>query len=334
MTFVFLIHAQETIITDTLSDSASLAQDKPDTTVSLSDTLPTSLPVDTSAQAIGTDTSVSEEDVDTSFCNWKYPFWSFGAGWELGSFKLFELWEEGLETNRLKATMHQQLSIDTIISVLTVSPIEIPAVYNVTFPLSISYTPFVFKRSFLSLGCSYSWIRKYSHVSFKLDSLIPVTLNDSIIDLEQRLSLKTLTFSLKYKFLIPDIYFNIEKIRESYLTLGISGSPLVILREWYQYSLQPEEKKNSYGISAGWLAGIATFRRISSKMSLEMGFVYSGSWQGRFMDNNHHRMIGDITKSETNPSEVLQFVSHRFILYFNLLIGKKEYRQRYLSQTE
>ncbi len=340
--FLFLINADDKTAIDTLSDSVSIAQDTPDTTDSLSDTMSVISFVDSLAKITDLDSTTSQESIDTTFCNWNYPFWSFGAGWELGSLELFNLWQSGLQDELLANKLREQFNVDStsIINVLSADKEE-PAVYNVTFPLSLSITPFVFEKSFISLGCSFSWIQKYSRVPFKildLESVVDTSFlsnyGDSIVNFENKLSLKTLTFNLKYNFLIPDIYFNIEKIRENYLILGVSGSPLVILREWNNNSINLEETINSYGISAGWLAGLSTFRRFSSKSSLEMGFVYAGSWQGRFMDNDHHRMISDINNSESDSSEVLQYVSHRFILYFNMILGKRKYFEQYKNQKE
>lgn len=334
MVYVLPSNAREETVTNSLIDSVSIIQKKPNSKETIPDSLSDSLLIDTRTQKTIEDTAIGEERIDTSFCNWKYPFWGFGAGWELGSHKLFDLWEESQETNRLKTALINQLLIDSIHSVLSVSFIEMPAVYNVIFPLSISYTPFVFKKSYLTLGCSYTWIRKYSHVSFTLDSTTALAISNSTVNLEQRLSVKTLTLNMRYNFLIPDIYFNIEKIKESYITLGISGSPLVVLREWHKNSLKSEEKRNSYGISAGWIAGVATFRRLSSKSSLELGFLYSGTWQGRIIHKGHHIMKSDITKSGEISSDVLQFISHRFNLYFNLILGKKAYREQYKNISE
>ena len=135
---------------------------------------------------------------------------------------------------------------------------------------------------------------------------------------------------MNYRFSIPLKYFNIDKFENSFITLGVSGSPLLILREWFNVDNDHDEKKNSYGIGVKWHAGIITLRKLSQRGGLEVGIIYNGSWNGRFMHDGHHIKRENIDLFDANPSDVLQFLSHRFIISFSIMAGKKAHLTRKL----
>ena len=262
---------------------------------------------------------VEQPEIDTSYRVWKYPFWSFGFGWELGSMPVFDLWNKSVKNDSILTTrLLDRFAADSIVSV---SIVDQPTEYTVCFPLSIGFTPVATENNLLYFGLTFSLMRKNSKAQFEIDSTTSAFL-------EQSLSLKTFFLGVKYHFSIPLKYFNIDKFENSFITLGVSGSPLLILREWFNVDNGYEEKRNSYGIGVKWHAGVITLRRLSQRGGLEVGIIYNGSWNGRFMHDGHHIMRRDIYPYDDNSSDVLQFLSHRFIISFSILAGKKEHLKK------
>ena len=99
---------------------------------------------------------------------------------------------------------------------------------------------------------------------------------------------------MKCHFKIPNKLFSISNIEDSYISFGFDGSPLVVLREWQKVTGASEETRNSYGIGVGWQAGITTHKKLGIKNGLEVGFNYHGSWNGRFMYDDHHILRYDL----------------------------------------
>ena len=223
---------------------------------------------DTSTERTDSSLQVEQPEIDTSYRVWKYPFWSFGFGWELGSMPVFNLWNKSVKNDSLLTTrLLDRYAADSIVSV---SIVDQPTEYTVCFPLSIGFTPIATDNNLLYFGLTFSWLRKYSKAQFEIDSTTSAFL-------EQRLSLKSFFLGVKYHFSIPLKYFNIDKFENSFITLGISGSPLLILREWFNVDNDYEEKKNSYGIGVKWHACIITLRKLSQRGGLEVLIIYNVS---------------------------------------------------------
>ncbi len=334
---IYCVFAEETPDTSTAADSSVTIQSNPaDTTLivqdSTTDSTRTIFPSPDSSLKVQDSSSMRDQTssviadssrktdttaIDTSYRVWKFPHIGFGAGWAPGAFPLFELWLNGrADETVVNAYLTNMPGID---SILEVSIIEKPASYNVLFPISFSFTPYVSEKWSLSFNTSFYWIRKHFLASYKLDTL-------SSYDIEEKLSIKNFSLGLKCNFKIPNTLFSISNIEDSYISFGFDGSPLVILREWQKITGTKEKTKNSEGIGIGWQAGFTTHKKLGEKNGLEVGFNYHGSWNGRFMDNDHHILRADINIFDSEASEVLTYVTHRFVLCFAVLAGKKEYR--------
>ncbi len=321
-------------IDSTLNDSTLTPLQKPFKRNVLRDSLQslikTFVKQDSLGQQKDTITNQESEVEDTSFCMWHYPFWRIGAGWEIGSMALFDLWEERLENTRLTSSIRAQLPLDTTKAIRT---IEEPSFYYVTFPFYGAITPFVSEKGFLSLGVNFSWIRKYSKVSFELDSLGTIAYNDSLGTMEQRLAHVNLGFDIKYHIRINKLYFNVENVRESFLVIGLSGYPLSMVSQWKNLSFIPQTKDYNFGFGGGWYAGLSTIKRLSNKTGLDVGIIYSGSWMGQFRDKGNSISENYITGAPSSQGAKLQWLSHRFSFYVNLLMGNKKYRTQTTTKT-
>ncbi len=278
------------------------------------------LPADSSRM---TDTTA----IDTSYRAWHFPYFGIGIGWAPGSYPLFEVWQDGLETE----TKINEIILSTLLpdSILTVSIIEPPAPYTVVFPVYLSFTPLVTENHSLTFSTSYFWIRKTFLASYALDTL-------SVSYIEDRLSIKNVSLGVKYHVKIPDTYFKISTVENTCITVGFNGSPLIVLRQWRKLTGLPEWESNSYGIGVGWVAGMTTFKKLGEKNGLEIGFTYNGSWNGRFVDpifTGNHLLRGHINPFDTHYNEAVEFITHRFLLHFSILIGRKNYRKETQTST-
>ncbi len=94
----------------------------------------------------------------------------------------------------------------------------------------------------------------------------------------------------------------------------------------------PASNTSGYGTGVSWHIGVTTLRKLSEANGLEIGILYFGSWHQRFMYDGptewQHMKNSDINPLSKNPSEVLQFISQRFVLSLNILTGKKGHRTK------
>jgi hypothetical protein len=57
--------------------------------------------------------------------------------------------------------------------------------------------------------------------------------------------------------------------------------------------------------------------------AVEIGIHYTGGWYCRFMKNDHHVRWSAINSESKNKDEIVEFMTHRLFISFNLLAGKK-----------
>ena len=263
-----------------------------------------------------TDSSLhaDEPEIDTSYRVWNHPFWSFGIGWELGSMPVFDSWRSGLPEIFSDLTEIPD-SLDSLGFSFAIT--NDPGPYNVNFPLNVSFTPLTRDDYYLSIKLIFSWMYKKFEASAKSDSV------DMTIKTERKLSLLSLSLGTFFNYSIPSKYFLIDKTEKASITVGISASPLILLRNRITTGDYLKHDNRSYGIGVSWYGGLSTLRTLSQTGGLEVGIMYTGSWNGRFMHDGHHIKRGDINQSDSHYTNVLQYVSHRFIICFSLLTGKK-----------
>ena len=255
-----------------------------------------------------------ETEIDTSFRVWNHPFWGFGLGWELGSMPVFESWRSGLPGYFSDLTEIPD-TLDSLGFRLSIA--NDPGPYSVNFPLNVSFTPLTRDGYYLSIKLLFSWMYKKFEASAKSDSV------DMIIRTERKLSLLSLSLGTFFNYTIPSKYFLIDKTEKASITVGISASPLILLRNRIITEDYLKCDNRSYGIGVSWYGGLSTLRPLSQTGGLEVGIMYTGSWNGRFMHDGHHINNGDINPFDSHYTDVLQYVSHRFMICFSLLTGKK-----------
>lgn len=291
------------ITTDTTFDTTTVTRSTSD---SVTDTADSSITTD------GT-------EIDTSYRVWNHPFWGFGIGWELGSMPVFDSWRSGLPGIFSDLTEIPD-SLDSLGFSFAIT--NDPGPYNVNFPLNVSFTPLTRDDYYLSIKLLFSWMYKKFEASAKSDSV------DMTIKTERKLSLLSLSLGTFFNYSIPSKYFLIDKTEKASITVGISASPLILLRNRITTDDYLKHDNRSYGIGVSWYGGLSTLRTVSQTGGLEVGIMYTGSWNGRFMHDGHHIKRGDINQFDSHYTDVLQYVSHRFMICFSLLTGKKANLQK------
>lgn len=269
-------------------------------------------------------TAITEEEVDTSYRVWNQPFWSVGIGWCLGSMPVFDEWRGALPTNKIPQLIS---GIPDTLDSIKIN--DDPGTYNVNFPITIAYSPYVDSTNRLSFKLGFSWMyKKFEATAF---TSIDTSVSDSF-NIEQSMSLTNFSLGLFYSRTISKNYFIIEKAEKVTFTIGVSGSLPIVLK--YKKSIGYDNADFSYtpvnimssGSGVSWYLGLSVFRLLSSKNALEIGALYKGSWNQRFCvdyDNNNQVSWSDIN-SGTRKTSVLKFISHRFVLYFDILPRRKQ----------
>ena len=257
---------------------------------------------------------------DTSYRVWNEPFWSIGFAWTLGSMPIYNNWGSGLPSS-VKEIPEIADTLDSLN--LSFEKNNDPGSYIVNFPISIAYTPFTNDDTYLTVKVIASWINKrFEAVAKDSDS------GNVFWSTERNLTFSTLSMSLFYNQLILKKLFFIEKVEKAFFSFGISGYPLVYLKHRIETKNLPVSDTKAYGIGISFYAGISTLRKFADVNGIEAGVLYKGSWFGRFMHEGHHLVNSDINPYGSDNSEVVQFFSHRFLLYFDLLMGKKVKRKQ------
>lgn len=252
--------------------------------------------------------------IDTSYRIWHRPFWGIGMGWEFGSMPVYDQWNKGLPS--MITDTVTILNGDFIFKLpLTIK--EKPSVFNVSFPISLSATPLVRKNGFLTVSAEFYWMAKTFKASLVRDS------NRTYLSMEKKLIILSPAVGFAYSYIIPEKYFTISKAQQSSFVWGLSASPYVLLREKISIDPGAATSANNYaGVSVSWRVGLLTLRMLSPRGGLISEFVYTGSWNGRFMHDDRHVTNSFIDPSDSHPDERLAYFSTRFRLSFTFITGK------------
>jgi hypothetical protein len=238
-----------------------------------------------------------------------------GIGLAVGSIPVFSLWKNGLPQSLagfdLSASSFS-LPADTV--PLAFSIRENPDVYNMVFPLSISFDR-CFSQSRFGTALSFSFISK------KYTSSIATTADSSLrrVDIRQQLALYTLSLDLVYGRKIPNRYFSVDGVDRTDAIIGISIVPLVALNKTSSIKSNTQDPRftaladslskgvnsfSSYGVAFGWRAGIMTLRRLSNRGGVEAGISYFGAWSGRFRTSGAPLLENQVSKTGISQTEL------------------------------
>ncbi|MBD3419393.1 MAG: hypothetical protein GF398_04670 [Chitinivibrionales bacterium] len=291
---------------------------------------------------------------DTSYRFWQKPFWGFGAGWSLGSFPLFDLWKDGLPDSLGSFALPASVVFSRIAGVDTLTDTvafvyrarEQPDAYSINFPIAVSYTPYAATKQRLSIDATFFFMLKSFVASVQVDTSITLpgtaTAFEQLVEYSQRLTLYSFSLGATYKQHISTKYFTITNSDVTSINAGVRVHPLSIVRLKTTADMpgsMPGGYKSVYtligtqadgyasdalGFGAGvsWRIGMTSLRRLENASGIEAGIYYAGQWFGYFYDGGERIVRSDINP-QAGSAKALTSLSHRFVLEFQLLKGKR-----------
>ena len=270
-------------------------------------------------------TPIQAEDTASLFL--KTPCFNFGIGWALGSYDLLSEWQKNLP--------------DSAKDILPVNPdtlgfsIKEPVnAYNVFFPVSLSFTPFVFRRSSVGFEGSFFYIGKTLQAELMHDTA------SGKINYSQAMNSFSFSIGVLYRQAIDEKYFRLENVDRTSFLLGVYAQPFVyISREssinssGISDSVVTSAKsriKNLYarGLGAVWRIGVCTQKALSRASGMEMSISYVGRYTGYFSQGNRTLLNKDINPAAANPDEKLSFFSNTIEIRLEFLIGLNPTRKK------
>jgi hypothetical protein len=259
---------------------------------------------------------------DTTSLFLKTPYFNFGIGWALGSYDLLSEWQKNLP--------------DSANDILPVNPdtlgfsIKEPVnTYNVLFPISLSYTPFVYSRSSVGFEGSFFYIGKTLKAELMHDTA------SGKIDYSQAMNSFSFSVGVLYRHAIDEKYFRLEGVDRTSFLLGVYAQPFVyisressIKHSGISDSVVTAAQgmlKNLYarGFGAAWRIGVCSQKPLTRTSGMEISISYVGRYAGFFSRKEGMISNKDINPAAANPGEKLSFFSNTLEIRLEFLIGTK-----------
>jgi hypothetical protein len=264
----------------------------------------------------------SSQDKDTASLFLKTPYLNFGIGWALGSYDLLSEWQKNLP--------------DSAKDILPVNPdtlgfsIKEPVnTYNVFFPISLSYTPFVYSRSSLGFEGSFFYIGKTLQAELMHDTA------SGKIDYSQTMNSISFSVGVLFRHAIDEKYFRLENVDRTSFLLGVYAQPIVYISRESSIkhsgindsvvTAAESSIKNLYarGLGAAWRIGVCTQKALSRTSGMEISISYVGRYTGYFSRKEGMISKKDINPAAQNPDENFSFFSNTLEIRLEFLIGTK-----------
>ncbi|MBD3344550.1 MAG: hypothetical protein GF401_05765 [Chitinivibrionales bacterium] len=325
------------------TDSTSIAHDS---VSSPSDTSLREVQVDSLEKTIETipDTIGEKsawEGIDTSYKFYFSPYWAFGAGWTLGSFSAFDMWEKGLPRNLADFGLESEIpraqfvpsAHDTDTTNISYEIQESPSNYHIYFPLMFSVATLTDTTSRLRFESSFFFIRKSLISSLQDDSL------SNRIDIKHSLTYLSLSLGAQYSFVIPEQYFRVNETEQTtfnaafavapltYIQTGTSakaeGLPDGLFSHLKSRAVTPFSSFDAFGLGLSWKIGISSLRSFTPSTGMNIGIYYLGHWSGMFYGDDSRLKRGDIYAATSKPGDNFSMIAHRFEISVMFLRGKK-----------
>lgn len=335
------------------SDSTESSFLKPDNDSVFSDTAignSTAIPIKKYSDTLNAKSNLSfvkkQEIIDSNNIVLKGYYAGIGAGWSLGSLDAVRLWQytlpDSLHDLHLKDPFLVRLpdakSADSVLragdtSNLHFSIKDKPSIYNMTFPITFSFTNLrEFDRFTTSITLAFFSKNQKSSIYLLSDSL------NRRVDLRQNFIFYTLSLNFLYAKRIPPIYFSVDGVNRTDFFLGLTLTPLTRLKTTNSIKRYSDDSRtigiddairsslittDCYGISSSIRMGIATIKQLSTG-ALEIGLNYSLAWNGYFFHDGERIKRSALYSSDLDANKPLSFFSNRFEINISLLrhIGK------------
>ena len=261
-----------------------------------------------------------------------------GAGMSIGSIPLFTLWQSSLPDSMRLLGLTPDFGIDkssgdsmNLKYVVT----ETPEQFNIILPLTLSIYNIKNDR-IASLGVSFFYTGKQfqSKIYPELDTL------NRHINIDEKLSLYSLSLEAGYQKAIPPQYFSIKGSQQTFFSVSLAASPFNLFTrsskiktsvpqsDERMQAVADSARKNfshlsSNGKALSWRLGLTTVKRYGDGGALEMGLFYGGSYSALFYNDGSRTAKSQIYIAENEKDKNLAFLQSRIELRITLLRSLK-----------
>lgn len=268
--------------------------------------------------------AIAEEDTASLFL--KVPYFNFGIGWSLGSFDLFNEWQKALPDS---ANDILSLNPDTLLFSVR-EPVN---TYNILFPISVSFTPFVYSRSSMGFEASFYYIEKNIQAALARDTAF------GKMDYKQSMSSYGFSLGAIYRHAIDERYVRIENVDRTSIVLGIFAQPYVHMSKDASISSSGVsdsvvaaaqsriQKLGAWGFGCAWRVGVCSQKALSRASGMEVSISYIGRYANFFRSGSGLLLNKTINPAAGNPDEKVSFFSHMVELRLEFLVGKSHSRK-------
>jgi hypothetical protein len=251
-----------------------------------------------------------------------HPYFSIGIGWGLGSFPLLSDWQGALPDS---AGTILPLNPDTLGFKVT-EPVN---TYNILFPVYLSFTPFVYRKSSVAFEGSFFFIGKSQQATLQHDTL------PAKIDYKQSMNCFGFSAGAFYRHQIDERYFKIDKVDRTSFIFGLSVLPYLHLSKNESISSSGINDSvvfaahgrlqnfHAWGMGGSWRIGICSQQTLSATSGIEISLSYIGRYMGVFRENNTYLLNKDINPSADNPASKLSSLSNTVEIRLEFLSGKR-----------
>jgi hypothetical protein len=279
----------------------------------------------------------STELEDTLYTFWLRPFWGLGAGFSLGSFPVFDVWQRGLPDSLgtfgipaitvIKGIFPNGDTLDTL-HLLYDEKVP-PNAYTIYFPVTFSRYFGTSEKQYTAVDLSLFLLYKKLQAEIRDDS------STNRVSLKQSFGFYTCALWLRYQRSIPERYFTIGELRQSSISFGFDFHPLVYVRKKNTVTVEDGSnplfvdfknraaasltESSEFGLGLSWKAGISAIKKYSSNTGLEVRLLYLGQWF-IFPGTNETAINQNAPSNKENYS----FICHRLAVQMALLRGVKK----------
>lgn len=254
----------------------------------------------------------------------KHTYWSFGAGFRMGSQVFFDEWQKTMPTSSTKlAGAGSAVGTFTIKQSVPGYSIMIPVVFGIT-PIVNDLRSITFEGGFNYLGKTF-----IASLADKSDSAT------QWLHWTQSCRASAVTLGVSYRHVIPEQYFSIEKSDKTWLLLGAGICPIMHITTSASLSThnvadstiiiaRAYAGNHTYnGLGCTWKAGLATARSLSQRSGLEIDLAYTGGWYGNFRTGSSVAKWGTVNSASSSAEKSLSFFSHAVEATFIFITAKK-----------
>lgn len=280
--------------------------------------------------------SVKAEVVD-SVKSWRKKSFNIGIGWEIGKENLLIKWNS---YNSAILDYYVQKFKDDTLSISS-KIAEDPPDYNVIFPMRLSFS--LPKKNGFRLTPTLTYMAVKRDYASRINEIHQDSVNGALVNslveiwkCERRQSLRELSLGLRISKFISDKYFIINGVEDVTFNVGFSLSPLVSLigKTKIKGTNVSDSTFNfkAFGLGANWEIGLSTYKTTPGENGLEVGISYHGGWRGQFIKDGYidGKSITnvDVGGSFTGDNNSIDYMTHKLLIYVDLILTKKEKRNK------